>query len=95
MRGDAPDGGPPIRERQNELDREIVASDGNRCALFMAIMPNCVVVKDGLQKPMHVLLLGCATINKCCRIAEGGAVDARVHAEVWRVSISGTTPLCL
>jgi len=30
VRGDAPDGGPPIRERENELDREIMASDGNR-----------------------------------------------------------------
>ncbi len=33
VRGDAPDGGPPIRERENELDREIMASDGNRCVL--------------------------------------------------------------
>jgi hypothetical protein len=30
VRGDAPDGGPPIRERETELDREIVASDGNK-----------------------------------------------------------------
>ncbi len=30
MRDSAPDGGPPIRERATELDREIVTSDGNR-----------------------------------------------------------------
>lgn len=30
VRDSAPDGGPPIRERETELDREIVASDGNR-----------------------------------------------------------------
>jgi hypothetical protein len=30
VRDSIPDGGPPIRERENELDREIVASDGNR-----------------------------------------------------------------
>jgi len=28
--GRIPDGGPPIRERENELDREIVASQGNK-----------------------------------------------------------------
>ncbi len=28
--GSIPDGGPPIRERESELDREIVASAGNR-----------------------------------------------------------------
>ena len=28
--GIIPDGGPPIRERESELDREIVASAGNR-----------------------------------------------------------------
>ena len=28
--GTIPDGGPPIRERESELDREIVASAGNR-----------------------------------------------------------------
>lgn len=30
MRDSAPDGGPPMRERETEFDREIVTSAGNR-----------------------------------------------------------------
>jgi hypothetical protein len=41
VRDSIPDGGPPIRERENELDREIVASDGNRCGIRAFVRRSC------------------------------------------------------